>query len=268
MVLRSVAVLGTAVLVATSPGWLEFVGSLAGAQDSRLLFSAYWVSVPAALAIAVSWVYEMGSANESDIQRAMSAGGAYLTGGAPPREDRRSDASRTQVGGPALSQTSVWKRLETDFKEILNFGADLDATWKRTSTAIETAEYWKLSGVYEEQRIIERFEVLAKTAGKMLLEWPGYRPPLSAATLHQNSPRNRWLCALRDREINAAAWAPGQVSEGDTVTGHVHGGLIRGCIEASVELCVQLTLEESLEERSDSGEESLGARLILSNPAK
>ncbi len=267
MVLRSIVVLVTAVLVGTSPTWLSLLGGLVGTPSGAtqpLLFSPYWVAVPAAVAIGLSWVYELGAAKSSGLEEMLASGGFELAKPHVATGERRADwVSKSDSGDPAGTTTSVWKRLETDFRQILEFGADLDAQWKRTSAFADATETWSLSGVYEEQRIAKKFNDLAETAGRMLIEWPGYTPPLSASTTKQSVALDRWLCALRDREIKTEIWAPGQMSEAGMVTGHVHGGVIREVIEASIELCVQLTLEESLEDRSSSTGESLGARLIL-----
>jgi hypothetical protein len=264
MVVRSVLVLGSAILVGTSPTWLNLVASLWGisANPHGLPFSPYWIAVPGAVCIGISWVFEMGANESPNLQSQVPAGGFDWT--KPPSEnpERRAAPRQSSAAGTTPGAASVWRRLETDFREILEFGADLDATWERTSTYTEAAESWRLSGVYEEARIEKKFTELANTAGRMLVEWPGYTPPLSASTARQSNPRDRWLCTLRDREIKSETWAPGQVLQNDAVTGHVHGGAIRDVIEASIELCVQLTLEESLGDRTSATAGSLGARLI------
>jgi hypothetical protein len=235
-----------------------------GAANHELLpFSPYWIAVPGAIAVGISWVFEMGANQSPNLQATAPAGGFDWTKSPADQGERRSSGKPSTGAGKKPGVTSVWKRLETDFREILQIGADLDATWERTSTYSEAAETWRLSGAYETQGIEKKFTELANTAGRMLVEWPGYTPPLSAATARQSSPRDRWLCALRDREIKTETWAPGQVMQNETVTGHVHGGAIRDVIEASVEMCVQLTLEESLEDRTvPASAGSLGARLI------
>lgn len=267
MVLRSLVLLGAAAAVLTSPSWLGMLGELLGSSNSSstsLTFSVYWVVVPAALALALSWVYEMGLGGSTSLSEMVASGSFDLTRQSAPKGERRASwAPKSGAPGLASATTSVWKRLETDFRKILEFGADLDATWKRTSSYADATEIWTLSGAYEEQRIAKKFSELAETAGRMLVEWPGYTPPLSASTTKQGVSWERWLCALRDREIKTETWAPGQVTEAGAVTGHIHGGLIHDAIEASVELCIQLSLEESLDDQSGPSEESLGARLIL-----
>ena len=264
MVLRSLVVLVSAILVGTSPTWLNLIASLWGgsANTQALPFSPYWIAVPGAVVIGISWVFEMGANQLPSSASEAPAGGFDWTKSTVEKRERRGDPRQSSAAGAAPGTTSVWRRLETDFREILEFGADLDATWERTSTYSEAAESWRISGHYEEARIEKKFTELADTAGRMLIEWPGYTPPLSASTARQSSPRDRWLCALRDREIKTETWAPGQVMHNDSVTGHVHGGAIRDVIEASIEMCVQLTLEESLEDRSHTAAGSLGARLI------
>jgi hypothetical protein len=264
MVLRSLFVLLSAILVGTSPTWLNLIASLwGGPVDAQPLpFSPYWIAVPGAVAVGISWVFEMGANSSQNPQTDVAAGGFDWTKSKADQGERRAAPRQSSAPNAAPGPTSVWRRLETDFREILEFGADLDATWERTSTYSEAAESWRVSGHYEEVRIEKKFTDLATTAGRMLVEWPGYTPPLSASTARQSSPRDRWLCALRDREIKTETWAPGQVLQSDVVTGHVHGGAIRDVIEASVEMCVQLTLEESLEDRTHAAAGSLGARLI------
>ena len=232
------------------------------ANPQALPFSPYWIAVPGGVAIGISWVFEMGANQSPSLQSPASLGGFDWTKSPADIGERRSAPRQSSATGSTQTGTSVWRRLETDFREILEFGADLDATWERTSMYSEASETWRLAGAYEEARIQKKFTELADTAGRMLLEWPGYTPPLSASTARQSAPRDRWLCALRDREIKTETWAPGQVMENDTVAGHVHGGAIRDVIEASVELCVQLTLEESLEDRTSVAAGSLGAKLI------
>ncbi len=264
MVLRSLIVLLSAILVGTSPAWLNLVASMWGvtANPQALPFSPYWIAVPGAVAIGISWVFEMGVNQSPSLQSEVPPGGFDWTKSTAEKGERRAAPRQSSATSTTPGATSVWRRLETDFREILEFGADLDATWERTSTYSEAAESWRISGSYEEARIEKKFTELANTAGRMLVEWPGYTPPLSASTTRQASPRDRWLCALRDREIKTETWAPGQVMQNDAVTGHVHGGAIRDVIEASIEMCVQLTLEESLEDRSNLAAGSLGARLI------
>ena len=261
MVLRSIVVLISAILVGTSPTWLNMIASMWGepANTQALPFSPYWISVPGAVVIGISWVFEMGANQLLTVASDAPAGGFDWTRSTVEKGERRATPrpSSATSGG-----TSVWRRLETDFREILEFGDDLDATWERTSTYNQAAETWCVSGAYEEARIEKKFTELASTAGRMLLEWPGYTPPLSASTIRQSSPRDRWLCALRDREIKTETWAPGQVIQNDAVSGHVHGGAVRDVIEASIEMCIQLTLEESLEDRTHAAVGSLGARLI------
>lgn len=253
--------------VVTSPNWLVAVGSLFGPPaSSSSAFSVYWVVVPVAVLLALSWVYEMGLDGSASLSEMVASGGFNPSQQPSPAGERRSSwTPRSGAPGLAGATTSVWKRLEGDFREILEFGADLDATWKRTSSYADASETWTLSGAYEEQRIAKKFNELAETAGRMLIEWPGYTPPLSASTTNHSVSWERWLCALRDREIKTETWAPGQVTEAGAVTGHVHGGLIHDAIEASVELCIQLSLEESLDNHSGPSEESLGARLIFSD---
>ena len=264
MVIRSLFILVSAILVGTSPTWLNLIASLWGgaANTDALPFSAYWISVPGAVAIGISWVFEMGANQSPSLQTPAQGGFDWTKSPAGQGERRAASRHSSATGSTQQASTSVWRRLETDFREILQFGADLDATWERTSTYSEAAESWRLSGAYEEARIEKKFTELANTAGRMLVEWPGYTPPLSPSTARQSTPRDRWLCALRDREIKTETWAPGQVLQNDAVTGHVHGGAIRDVIEASIELCVQLTLEESLEDRTNAAGASLGARLI------
>lgn len=232
------------------------------ADAQALPFSMYWIAVPGAIAVAISWVFEMGVNQSPNLKSAVPAGGFDWTKSAPDQGERRAAPRQSSGTAKTSGATSVWRRLETDFREILEFGADLNATWERTSTYSEAAESWRVSGQYEETRIEKKFTDLANTAGRMLVEWPGYTPPLSPSTARQAAPRDRWLCALRDREIKTETWAPGQVMQNETVTGHVHGGVIRDVIEASVELCVQLTLEESLDDRTHPAAGSLGARMI------
>jgi hypothetical protein len=267
VVLRFIVVLVAVILVGTSPTWLSLLGGLVGSPGGAtqpLLFSPYWVAVPAAVAIGLSWVYEMGAAKSSGLEEMLALGGFELAKQSTAAGERHADwGPKGDSAGLAGTTTSVWKRLETDFREILEFGADLDAQWKRTSVFADATETWSLSGVYEEQRTVKKFNDLAATAGRMLVEWPGYTPPLSASTTKQSVALDRWLCVLRDREIKTEIWAHGQMAEAGVVTGHVHGGVIREVIEASIELCVQLTLEESLEDRSNSTGESLGVRLAL-----
>lgn len=264
MVLRSLFVLVSAILVGTSPTWLNQLAAMWGVQANAqaLPFSPYWIAVPGAIAIGVSWVFEMGTNQSPSLQTEAPAGGFDWTKSTAEKGERRVASRPSGAAGTTPGVTSVWRRLETDFREILEFGADLDAVWERTSTYSDAAEAWRLSGAYQEARIEKKFTELANTAGRMLIDWPGYTPPLSASTMRQSSPRNRWLCALRDREIKTETWAPGQVMQNDAVTGHVHGGAIRDVIEASIEMCVQLTLEESLEDRTQATAGSLGARLI------
>jgi hypothetical protein len=267
MVLRSLVVLGAAVAVATSPSWLGAIGATVGESGARtppLAFSVYWIVVPAALALALSWIHEMGAQNSGGLQALLASGGFNPSGPQADTGERRAAwTPQERLPNSGGSATSVWKRLEVDFREILEFGADLDAQWKRTSSYADSTESWTLSGAYEEQRISKKFNELAGTAGRMLIEWPGYTPPLAGSTMKHPVASERWLCTLRDREIKTETWAPGQITEDGAVTGHVHGGVIHEAIEASIELCVQLTLEESLEDRSGPAEGSLGARLIL-----
>ena len=264
MVVRSLFVLVCAILVGTSPTWLNLIASIGGvpANTDALPFSAFWIAVPGAVAIGISWVFEMGANQSPSLQSPVAPGGFDWTKSPAEKGDRRAAPRQSSATGSTQVASSVWRRLEKDFREILEFGADLDVTWERTSTYSEAAETWRLSGPYEEARIEKKFTELANTAGRMLVEWPGYTPPLSASTARQSAPRDRWLCALRDREIKTETWAPGQVLQNGAVTGHVHGGAIRDVIEASIELCIQLTLEESLEDRTHAAAGSLGARLI------
>lgn len=252
----------SAVAVATSPAWLNAVGAWWGVEmdAQELPFSMYWIALPGALAVGVSWVFEMGG---DPLRNAAPTGGFDWTKKEPDQRDRRgsSDGKPKPVG-----PVSVWRRLEMDFREILQFGADLNATWERTSGYSEASESWRVSGDFKDARTQKKFSELTETAGRMLVEWTGYTPPLAPSTARQVSGQNRWFCALRDREIKTETWAPGQVMQAESVTGHVHGGMIRGVIEASVELCVQLTLEESLEERPHATIGPLGRRII--DPSK
>lgn len=264
MVLRSLFVLVSAILVGTSPTWLNRLAAMWDVQASSqaLPFSPYWIAVPGAIAIGISWVFEMGASQLPGLPSGVPSGGFDWTKSTAEKGERRAASGQSHGTGATSGVTSVWRRLESDFREILEFGADLDAVWERTSTYSDASESWRISGSYEEARIEKKFTDLANTAGRMLVDWPGYTPPLSASTTRQGNPRNRWLCALRDREIKTETWAPGQVMENDSVTGHVHGGAIRDVIEASIEMCVQLTLEESLEDRTQPAAGSLGARLL------
>jgi hypothetical protein len=256
----------SAILVGMSPAWLNVVASLwgAAADPQALPFSMYWISVPGAIAVGISWVFEMGSSQAPSLPAPVPAGGFNWTKSAREQGERRAAARQSSATTKDSDSTSVWRRLETDFREILEFGADLDATWERTSTYSEAAESWRLAGPYEAGRIEKKFTELANTAGRMLVEWPGYTPPLSPSTAKQTNPRDRWLCALRDREIRTETWAPGQVMQSETVIGHVHGGAIRDVIEASIEMCIQLTLEESLEDRTHTPAPLLASRLAAS----
>jgi len=235
-----------------------------GVSDNpqALPFSPYWIAVPGAVAIGSSWVFEMGVNQSPSLQSQAPLAGFDWTKWTAEKGERRAAGSQSSATGSTQVATSVWRRLETDFRETLEFGADLDATWERTSTYNEAAESWRLSGAYEEARFAKKFTELADTAGRMLIEWPGYTPPLSTSTARQSAARDRWLCALRDREIQTETWAPAQIMQNDAVAGHVHGGAIRGVIEASIEMCVQLTLEESLEDRTNAAAGSFGARLV------
>lgn len=265
MVVRSLFLLVSAILVGTSPSWLNQVASMWGGQayPQALPFSPYWIAIPGAIAVGISWVFEMGTSQWPSLEGMVPAGGFDWTKSSPKQGERRAAPRQSSATtGKTLGATSVWRRLETDFREILQFGADLDATWERTSTYSDAAESWRLSGAYEGERIEKKFTELANTAGRMLIEWPGYTPVLSASTARQSTPRNRWLCTLRDREIKTETWAPGQIMQNETVTGHIHGGAIRDVIEASIELCVQLTLEESLEDRTHAAAGPLGTQLI------
>ena len=264
MVVRSLFLLVLAILVGTSPSWLNQIPSMWGVQayPQALPFSPYWIAIPGAIAVGISWFFEMGGIQSPSLGVVAPAGGFDWTELLPNQSERRAPRESSATTGKTPVATSVWRRLETDFREILQFGADLDATWARTSTYSDAAESWRLSGAYEAERIEKKFTELANTAGRMLTESPGYTPVLSASTARQSTPRNRWLCALRDREIKTETWAPGQVMENETVTGHIHGGAIRDVIEASIELCVQLTLEECLEDRTHAAAGSHGVRLI------
>lgn len=69
-------VLASAVLVATSPGWLEAVAAALFGPDSfqqSLPFSPYWVTMPSAALIAWSWIYEMGQSAEEHSQPSSSS---------------------------------------------------------------------------------------------------------------------------------------------------------------------------------------------------
>jgi hypothetical protein len=201
MVIRSLFVLISAILVGTSPTWLNLVASMwgASANPQALPFSPYWIAVPGAVAIGVSWVFEMGANQSPSLQSLVPLGGVDWTKSTAEKGERRAAPRQSSATGSTQAATSVWRRLESDFREILEFGADLDATWERTSTYSEAAETWRLSAAYEEARIAKKFTELAETAGRMLVEWPGYTPPLSASTARQSTPRDRWLCALRSR---------------------------------------------------------------------
>ena len=244
MVIRSLVVLFSAVLVGISPAWLNMIASLwGGSAGAHLLpFSPYWIAVPGAVAIGISWVFEMGYHPLPEAASKAPAGGFDWMKARVEYGDRRAPSAERAAPGAG----SVWFRLETDFQELLQSGADLDATWERTSAYGEAAESWRVTGASEGVRVEEKFVELANTAGRMLLEGTGYKPPLSAPTARQSMPLDRWLCALRDREIKTETWAPGQVMNNGAVAGHLHGGAIRHVIAASVEMCVQLTLEESL----------------------
>lgn len=254
MVLRSLVVLMSALLVGTSPTWLSSIASLwggpAGAQ--ALPFSPYWIALPGAVLIGISLAFEMGSQQLPSGASEAAAGAFDRTQSRVEHGERRVGPRRSDVQDEAQGAGSIWVRLETDFKELLQSGTDLDAAWERTSAYGDTAESWRVTGTAEGARTEEKFIELADAAGRMLVEWTGYKPELSAATARQSAPLDRWLCALRDREIRTETWAPGQVAVNGAVTGHVHGGAIRRVIAASIEMCVQLTLEESLEDRTDT----------------
>ena len=207
--------------------------------QQKLPFSPYLFAVPAAAVIAASWLYELGHAAHTTT---VESGGLA-----------RRRASRTEDGhGPQQRKNSVWRRLEEDFRELKEFSmtGELSATWNRASRFGEqTTETWSVSGPLETSGGDKRFAALAETAGRMLLDWPGYKPTLSAATARVKGPGDRWLCAIRDLAINTEKNAPGEiVGSNEEVIGHSHSGRIRNVVEASIKFCVQIALEEDLEQ--------------------
>lgn len=251
-------VLASAVLVATSPGWLEAVAATVFGPDSfqqSLPFSPYWVTAPSAALIAWSWIYEMGQSAEEQSHSPLCE-----------QVDSPSESAKAgeQGGSAAPPNTSAWRRLESDFRDAIEFGADLNARWERISkVGSDTVEKWTIETAFEDQQVKGKFEALASTAGRMLVDWPGYTPSLSPDTLRHTDPAERWYCALRDCAINTETFAPGEVVGGnDAVVGHSHSGLIRGAIRASLKYCVQLALEEEGRPDETPGS-SLGARLVL-----
>lgn len=268
MVIRSLSVLSSAVLVATSPTWLDVLSSWGSTSPGTLHllpFSPYWVAVPAALAIGASWIYELSIADASGLQNIFPAAAFDLSRKPAAIGNRREGGSETESDADLrVRNPSVWKRLETDFQELLKSGSDLEASWHRSSVFANTTETWKIGGDYGAPELAQQFADIAETAGRLLIESPGYRPPLAAATMRQASHRDRWFCVLRDREIRTELHPATHVTAEGRVNGHDHRGAIRGGIEASIELCVQLMLEESLDDRSNYvSEAALGARMIL-----
>lgn len=189
----------------------------------------------------------MGSNQSIGLATESAAGGFNLSRSRGEDGGRRVADRESSLADLPKSQGSVWLGLEADFKEILQADGDLDVVWERTSSYSDAAETWTVAGTYEDVRIAERFYELAEGAGRMLVEWSGYKPPLSLATSRKASARDRWFCAIRDREIRTETYAPGQVMQAGVVTGHVHGGAIHDAIEASIEMCGQVALEEGLE---------------------
>ncbi len=259
MVTRSVALLAATGIVATSPAWLEaLAAAVFGANEfpNELPFSPYLFAVPAAAVIALSWLYELGHGSPSASRDSGAPAGGRL---APPAEENH--------GAPR--KNSVWRRLEGDFRELKEFSmtGELAATWNHASRFGEdTTETWSVSGPLETSGGDKRFAALAQTAGRMLLDWPGYKPTLSASTARTQSPSDRWLCALRDLAINTETNAPGEIiGSNESIIGHSHSGRIRNVVEASIKFCVQISLEEDLEQDLSQHDESLGAQ-ILSRP--
>jgi hypothetical protein len=180
MVVRSLVVLSSAVLVGISPAWLNLIASMwGGSAGAQVLpFSPYWIAVPGALAIGISWVFEMGSPQLTGEASEASVGGFDWMRSKVEHGERREPSTEEAAPGTA----SVWLRLETDFKELVQAGAELDAIWERTSAYGEAAESWRVRGVSEGARTEEKFIRLAEAAGRTLVEGPGYTPPLSVTT--------------------------------------------------------------------------------------
>src|SRR5690606_6435144 len=112
--------------------------------------SPYWIAIPGAVAVGISWVFEMGASYSPGLQAPVPAGGFDWTKSINDQGERRAAPRQSSGTAKAAGATSVWRRLETDFREILQVGADLDATWERTSSYSEAAESWRISGTYEE----------------------------------------------------------------------------------------------------------------------
>ncbi len=254
MVARSAALLAASAAVATSPAWLEsLAAALFGPNDFQhnLPFSPYLFALPAAVAIVLSWLYELSYAMRPAIA-GLSESAERLA--APQPE------------APAPRKNSVWRRLEGDFRELREFSlnGELVATWNRASRyGSDVIETWSVSGPLETSGGDKRFAALAETAGRMLIDWPGYKPTLHPTTVHTKNAGDRWLSAIRDLSINTERNAPGEIVGGkDEIIGHSHSGQIRNVVEASIKFCVQIALEEDLEQDLSRHEESLGSQLL------
>ena len=118
------------------------------------------------------------------------------------------DPGDSETLGASLEKTGLWVHFESQFRKVLDVGGRLKANWVRTDRA--DSETWQLDSGFD-PAIAESFKALAADAGRALLDFPESAPQVSSSTGRESDPMIRWLCLIRERDINTHEKSPGIV---------------------------------------------------------
>lgn len=135
-----------------------------------------------------------------------------------------------------------WKEIEKSFLEIQDPFKDMRADW---SDQPSIRNHWRIAaGIDNFAR--SRFEVLAKYAGKSLLNSAYAINKCSANILNITDDMARWLTAVREMTGKFTFGSMGTLLDSDENSiGTLCTGTINQVIEASALLCLQLATEKS-----------------------
>ncbi len=136
---------------------------------------------------------------------------------------------------------SKWRSLEKDFRDIPDPYNDLRADWSHQEAI---PNHWRLAGG-SFRAAKDRFEQIAKLAGKALLFDRSIISSLPKEVIQEKDHLIRWLTALR-LMTNRFEYGPvGRLLDtNNQPVGHLLTGTVHNVIECSALLCLQLAVEE------------------------
>ena len=137
---------------------------------------------------------------------------------------------------------STWRSFEKDFREIPDLYNDLRADWSHQEAI---PNHWRLAGG-SLRSAGDRFEQIAKLAGKTLVLDRAIISILPEEVTQQEDHFKRWLTALRLMTKRFEYGRVGTLLDANNrPVRHIVTGTVHNVIECSALLCLQLALEEA-----------------------